>query len=90
MTHGQLYHQGYQSVVTAHKTGDMEHPTQAAGSKVGWRESFLSDSLRLNLFQAAWLVTASLKQLVWPQSTLQLDSLRVILGSSLLLRQAGA
>ena len=52
--------------------------------------SFLSDSVGLNLFQVAWLVTASSRQLVWPQSLLcSLTGLRVNLGPSLLLTQVG-
>ena len=72
------------------KARNLEHPAQPEGNSENWRVSFLSDSVGLNLFQVAWLVTASSRQLVWPQSLLcSLTGLRVNPGPSLLLTQVG-
>lgn len=53
---------------------------QPAGSPTGQRGSFAGNSVGLNLVQAAQLVFASSRPIVWPES-LQLVCLRVTLGS---------
>ena len=45
--------------------GNLEHTAQSAGSSIGWRMSFPSDSVGLNLFQAVPLTSASSRKLVW-------------------------
>jgi hypothetical protein len=45
----------------------LEHSTQVVNNSTGWRVPFLSDSVDLNLFQAAPLVSSS-RKLVWSQS----------------------
>jgi hypothetical protein len=72
------------------KARNLENTAQPEGNSENWKVSFLSDSVGLNLFQVAWLVTASSRQLVWPQSLLcSLTGLRVNLGPSFLLTQVG-
>ena len=57
--------------VTAHRTGDLEHIVQPISSSTGWTVSFPSFLAGLNLLiQAAWLVSASSRQLVWSWSLL--------------------
>ena len=56
--------------MTAHKAGDLEHIAQPAGSSAGWTVSFPGAKVALNFSQAAWLVSASSRQLVWSQSLL--------------------
>lgn len=43
--------------------GDIEHLDQPVGSSTGRRVSFLGASVDLSLFQEAWLVSASSRQL---------------------------
>ena len=50
------------------KLKNLEHTAQHVGSSTGWRVSFQRDSVGRRLFQAAWLVSASSKQLVLSQS----------------------
>lgn len=54
------------SLVTAHKFGNLEHTAQPVGRKV----TFPGASGGRNLFQAAPLVLALFRQLVWSESTL--------------------
>jgi hypothetical protein len=57
--------------VTAHKAGNLlEHTAQPAGSSTSWNVFFPSDSVDLHLFQSAWLISVSSRQLVWSQSLL--------------------
>lgn len=56
-------------------TGGLEHAIQPAGSSTCWTVSFPGASVGLNLFQAAWLLSAFFRQLVWSQSSLQLGFL---------------
>lgn len=53
---------------SAQKLGDLLHTLQPAGISAGSRVSFQSDS-GLNLFLAAWLVSASPEQLVLSQES---------------------
>lgn len=47
------------SSVGTHKTGNLEHLAQPAGSSAGWTLPFPGASIVLNLFLAAPLVSAS-------------------------------
>lgn len=53
-----------------HKTGNLEHLAQPAGSSAGWTLPFPGASIGLNLFLAAPLVPASPSQLSLSRSLL--------------------
>lgn len=48
----------------------LEHTAQPTGCSTGWKVLLPSDSVALILFQEDQLLSASSRQLVWPQSFL--------------------
>ena len=67
ITQSQLHHQPHPSMGNT-KLRNLEHTAQPAGTSTIWRMSSPSDS-SLNLFQAAQLLSASSRQLVWSQES---------------------
>ena len=65
MTQRQVFYKTHQLT----KAGDQG---STVGSSTGWRVSFSSDSVGLNLFWAAQLFSALFKQLVWSEASLKL------------------
>lgn len=53
------------------KLRSLEHTAQSTGCSTGWRVPFPCASVGLNVWQAARLVSASFRHLVWSQSSFQ-------------------
>ena len=50
---------------TTLKAENLEHTAHLTGSSLGWMVLFHIVSNDLNFYQAAWLYSASFRQLVW-------------------------